>query len=114
MKHFKIIFLFLLVTSFGKVDEPNIYTESWKLKKIDYPNKPSINNFEIVWFLTSDGKKGGFNINDNELFIEGTWTKNGNHLIIKENKEFFKYEIISWTNQQIILTDDKANYYFSK
>jgi hypothetical protein len=114
MKHFKILMLFLLLVSFSQVELPDVYKNSWKLEQIDYPNKSSINEFESVWFLTLEGKTGTFNNNDNEISMNGTWTKKDKNLVIKENKEITKYQIISWTSQQIILSDDEANYYFKK
>jgi hypothetical protein len=111
MKHFKILILSLLLLSFSQVELPDIYKNSWKLDKIDYPNKASINEFESVWFLTLDGKTGTYN---NEITMNGTWSKKDKVMEIQENKEITIYQIINWTDQQIILSDNKANYYFKK
>jgi len=114
MKNFKIIFIFLILTSFSNIDVPEYYKNSWKLEKIDYPNKLPIKQFESVWFLTVDGKTGDFNNTSKEIIINGSWTKTDKNLVIKKNKEVTEYHIISWDSQQIILSDDGANYYFTK
>lgn len=114
MKHLSLIIVSLTLFSFAKLKPQDVYTDSWKLEKIILPDEKAVTHFESIWFLTSNGESGNYIPNDNELYITGKWKRKKNTMIIEDSVGIQKYDIVSWTDNLIVLIKDGATFFYRK